>query len=220
MEFFEDFTLVKREKNYLVRYKGDPLLNISMKTLEMLLVDKITGFNKSAKLDTSDNINVRALKLATVYGERKREFYFNKNIEFKIDMQDPNFKHLVQAINLIDRHAITYKIFLEAQIFGLKFINSGKGVFPKPSQLSTTGAEDRLLQYIEENEGSNSSMEIRLTKKDYDTPLSDNEIFNAYSDKIIKGIATLKEAKYVQKLLRVKKGKTAKKVEAYIEDLS
>ena len=217
MDFFSDFALIKQKQQYSIKYKGHPFISVNMGTLEMFMLDKKNDIKPTIGVNAQDDIRLKAMKLISLYETRKKEFYFNKDVQFKLTTKDPDFKHFEKAVILLERHDSTYEQFLESQIHGLKFINNGQGTYPKPSQLSSNTAEDRLLQFQLDNK--KETIGIALSKKDIDTPLSENKMFTEYSRKIMEGIATLKEARYVQKLILLKKKKTIKKVEEYIEGL-
>jgi hypothetical protein len=222
MRFFEDFSLTEKQTQYNVSYRGEKLLAVNKKGLlfavEMLLGNK----NKEIKdldINYAENTYVKAGKLMKIYAEAKQHFYHNKKIKVEYSSNSNEFKYLERAIELIERHGIGYAAFVEAQVQGLAYVAKGKGVFPKPNQLCTEQAEDRLLNYLRDNDPKKMQSEI-LTKDDYNIPLNENEKFVNYSKRIMEGTATLREAKFVQKLLGIRKRKTNKKVEAYIESLT
>ena len=219
MRFFEDFTLISQNTQYKVRYKGETLLAISKKGLNFLLSDKIVNREevepKDIRIDFDRNSRVKALKLVKVYADAKRAYYPERNIKYELKVTDKDFQFFEKAVEIIERHKTTNTVYIEAQIQGLSFIDNGKGVFPKPSQLATNAAEDRILNYLEESDKS-KLVEIAISNYDKDTPLSENKAFNAYSKKILEKTATYKEALFVQKLLKFKKRKPSKKVEEYV----
>jgi hypothetical protein len=220
MKFFEDFSVTEKSTQYSVKFKGETLLAVNKKGLQFALASLVANENSSKDIDIDyeNNNYVQAGKLVKIYGDAKKRFYSNKKLKVDYTSSSTEFKFFCQAVDIIHNNNVSYDVFIEAQVSGLAFVSKGKGVFPKPNQLCTAQAEDRLLNHIRDNNPDTIQAEI-ISREDYSVPLNENEKFLNYSKKVMEGTATLKEAKYVQKLYLIRKRKTSKKVDVYIEKL-
>ena len=219
MKFFEDFSVTEKATQYSVKYRGENLLSVNKKGLQFALANLLNDEKKEdIDIDYANNNYVQAGKLVKIYGDAKKAFYNNKKLKVDYTSSSPEFKFFCQAVDIIHNNNVSYDVFIDAQVSGLAFVSSGKGVFPKPNQLCTAQAEDRLLNHIRDNNPNTIKAEI-ISREDYSVPLNENEKFLNYSKKIMEGTATLKEARYVQKLYLIRKRKTSKRVDAYIVKL-
>ena len=227
MAFFDNFKLVRTKTGYAVKYKGETLARFNPKTFASIIKDhatknllkELTSMVEITDVDAS--LTVKAKQLEKLYTARRKKFYRNKNLKH-ITEKSSDFKHFVKAIEIINSHKVSYKQFLDAQIKGLAFVNDGKGVFPKPSQLSSAGAEERLLNSMQEYESENNEEVIvrrKLTYSDKETPLMENPSFVAAFNKIRNGNATLKDAYFVYDCMLYRNGKVTKMVREYVENL-
>ena len=99
---------------------------------------------------TGGDVLESARKLARKYIRKKRKFYGSQSFQ-DITPEHPDFQHFVEAAKLCVNHEVSFDDFIHSQIDGLKFINGGKGLFPRPCNLSTERAETRLLDYLRMN---------------------------------------------------------------------
>jgi hypothetical protein len=134
---------------------------------------------------------------------------------------DPEFKHFILAIAIIKRHDVTYKKFIQAQIEGLSFADGGKGIFPKPSHLSTDGAESRLLEFLRDDEinGGRKIIEVNISPKERATPLSENSKYKKFKKAVKDETADLQETLYVRELQVSWNNKPQKFVEKHLNRL-
>lgn len=227
MAFFDDFRLVKTKTGYSVKYKNEMLVRVSAKVIGELIRDyatqeflmDLTSLVTIEKID--DKVTTKARQLEKLYTTRRRKYYKNKNLK-RIAEKSPDFKHIIKAIKIIEVNKVTYKQFLDSQIEGLAFVNNGQGVFPKPSQLSNTGAEERLLIGMKDFVDNNDAQAIKrqkLTVSDKETPLMENPNFVSAYDKIRSQTASLKEAYFVNDCMLHRNGKVTQLIKGYISQL-
>lgn len=228
MKFFEYFNIVKKRggSNFCLTYKDKRLATINRYTLIQITKDfacKEIFSNVSLEKLTQPRKtkNTEALQLARVYVSAKRKFFKNKNIQ-TIDEKSPDFKHFKKAIEIINTHNTNYKIFLNAQIKGLEFIKEKGGIaFPKPSHLSSTGAEDRLLDALAKMDGKldkNLGQEIKVAHYDKVTPLRENYDYVDRLRKFKRDEATYHEVKWLQAVFYTHKGRYNQDFELFLEE--
>ena len=135
----------------------------------------------------------KAIQLSRLYAKRRKKFYKHSTLK-SYPTTGKDFKHFIDAVDIIIQNGTTIKIFLNAQIEGLKFAQDGNGIFPKENHLSSSGAENRLLDYIQSKDLEN----IELTDEEKTKPLQQNELYKKRFTKVQKKTASLFEALYVQ----------------------
>lgn len=234
--FGKPFRLHPKGKLYVVTYGDSVLAKISKSGLETLLADlrsdeglRLQGVLKKSERSNRSKITkprmvgedvIKAKQFAKVYAEAKKKFYKSKFVK-EISQGEKAFQDFVKVIPMLERHGVNYRKFIQAQVQGLSFANGGRGVFPKPGQLSTEGAETRLLDFMRDGgQEDGSKAMVHLTKEDRETPLSDNQWFMARRQKLKDGVASLEEAQYVAELQRIRRGKVEDYVQEYIDRLT
>ena len=212
---------------YSIKYCGETLALVSIKTLSNITLDYISKDMKEMILKQSVRklantpIESKALQLEKVYTRERRKFHRNKKIK-NYTTKDKEFGNFIKAIEIIRRHEVTYDEFIRAQIKGLKFANNKRGVYPKTNHLCTMGAEERLLDYLQEIRGVGNTEEVeRIELKHFDktTPLMENPQFVAKWEKLDQGKADLRDAYYIKDCMIARNGRVTKAVKDYIANL-
>jgi len=200
----------------------DVLLNVMSDYATKDYLTKIVNIGRVAKIKPIDDKTIRkARQLERAYTTRRRKYRGNRNIK-NISHKSNEFKNFIKAIQYIEAHGVNYKVFLDAQIDGLSFLNDGSGIFPSTSQLSTSKAEDRLLDYISYDTESNDPSTVKrleLSYSDKTTPLNENPTYQARYKDMKKGTAKLQHAYFVYDCQVAMKGFATDFVADYIEDL-
>lgn len=182
-----------------------PLIIISKRLMIMDRKDKVLEKEKS-------NPKVKAAQLAKMYAKAKAKYYKIK-VGKSLSEKHKDYKHFISAIDIIERINCSYKDFIQAQIKGLEFVKKGEGVFPKVNQLSTDGAENRVLDFIRDHVVKDDEDYIR------NTPLEENDDYvEAWYGFLLKE-ATLKQMKYIRKAQKARHGEVEKKVKIEIKRL-
>lgn len=192
------------------------LLDIPVSEDELLLqiAQAYRRIKKISKL--TSKLHRHAMKLSKVYVVRKRKF-FGRTIK-PITSKSKDFKLFIAAANLMRKYKLRPSEFMDAQLEGLKFVNDGKGTFPSAKQLSTQGAEDRLLAHIsKEKSKSEIHADGSLTNEDKSVPLGKNPKYLQLVDKMNAGEATLQDALYLRKCRLFHRGISSPILEAYID---
>jgi len=225
MGFFDKFKLVKQKSGYVVRYCDKTFITIRPEILKHIIKDHVSkkfvtelaGFVKPQ--DVSKKINISAKRLLSLYNKSRKKYFKNKNIsDIKIDSKD--FTYFLRASSIIKQHGTTNEVFLKSQLDGLSFINEGQGQFPKPNQLATSKAEDRLVDSLYNQSLDNDpNNRIELKKEDRETELMKNPKFVSIYNKMEKNKASLREANFVHDCMLARKGSVTSFVTDYIDEL-
>ena len=227
MRFFEKFELVKKKKMYSIKYDGEVLALVSIKTLSHIIVNHVSKeigeaiLKQGVKKLENTPLESKALQLEKVYTKERKKFHRNKNIK-SYTPKDKEFSNFIKAVEIIRRHDVSYEDFIKAQVKGLKFANNKRGIYPKTNHLCTMGAEERLLDYLQETRGTGNSEEIeRIDLKHFDktTPLMENPQFVAKWEKLDGGKADLRDAYYIKDCMIARNGRVTKVVRDYIANL-
>ena len=176
--------------------------------------------DSSAKKETSveeSGLPDEVYQFAKFYVNKMREKPRWKNAPFFVE-EDKEFKHFVKAVEMIERHNVSFDDFLQAQIDGLDFANNGQGAWPTPSQLSTRNAETRLLQFLEKGEQQKKGKWV-VTKKDKETELTKNERYLYARSRVEQCVASLEETLFVRDLQQARRGKIEFYVKEYLDVL-
>lgn len=169
-------------------------------------------------MDTKE-LQTKAVQLCKAYSKEKKAHFHHPGAVKEINIRDRTFQHFKKAVPIIERHKVTYKKFIRAQIFGLKWTNNGKGQFPTPAMLSTESAETRLMEYMKETVRDGKLVQVNITKEERNLPLTKNHTYMASAKKVKDGIATLDETLYVQELQLIRKGQVRDWVKSHLEKL-
>lgn len=221
---------------YNVLYGKVIFLKVSKTVLETFLADltphtevlprKVRRSRKKPEVDdnilpTEDEIRMKAIQLVRAYTKEKKVFFHSAAVK-EISPKERAFKHFMDAVDIIERHKVTYKKYIRAQIHGMKWMKNGKGDFPKPGQLSNEQAETRLLDYLRDVTETKSGrvVQIHLSKEDREMPLQRNHTYLGYAKKVKDGIATLNETLYVQELQLIRKGTVREWVKDHLEKVA
>jgi hypothetical protein len=223
----KDIQIIKKKKFYSLQYKGETLALIDKGKLASVIVNNL-------KVDLLDQVQqeavrklrnspleTKAMQLEKVYTKHKRLFHKNKKIR-NYKPTDKEFKYFVKALEIVKRFECNNEDFIQSQIKGMAFINNYKGQFPKPNQLVTINAENRLLDYLQEKNGTSAKGEverIELRDSDRKTELMENPTFVSRWDKLEAGTATLREAYYLHDCMLARNGRVTNKVKKYIKKL-
>lgn len=220
---------LKQDNSHLiVQYNGTPFIRVTKSVLIDFLsdsssskdteieVEKVTKKKRKKKIKKKDVIDAKKIKkanqLSKKYTVMKKKF-FKSRVMKKISPNTKDFEHIIKAVDIINRHEVTIKTFLKAQVSGLSFIGA-KGIFPKVPQLSTDAAETRLLEYLKEK-----NMEVELTDKEMQTELQRNRKYMKFHEKIEEETATLFEATYVKECQLARRDEVQTMVEKYIKKM-
>lgn len=156
----------------------------------------------SENIATEEDTEINGL-IAT-YDRYKSKFY-KRNVTKSITKSNKDYKYFREALAIIKRHGVESRTYIEAQMKGLEFANT----FPKPSQLSTTGAEERLLDYLR-------TVDVEGTQEQQE---QDADTYKAYFKKIKDGTATIKEAKYAARYEKKTQGDIKSSTRAFLSFL-
>jgi len=140
-------------------------------------------------------------RFIATYELAKEKFYKRKSTKtFK--KSDKEYRCFAEALDILKRHEVEYNTYIQSQIEGLEFAK----VFPKPCQLNTTKAEERLLDYLRK-------IDVEGTKEQNEVELS---VYKANVIKIKAGTATLSEAKQAARYEMNKLGGLKDNTKAYL----
>jgi hypothetical protein len=227
MEFFERFSLTKKKNMYSIKYQDKTLCLVSIEAISKIVIDFASKDLKDALLQQATKklsntpLESKAMQLEKVFTRERRKYHKNRKIKaYTPKMKE--FAHFVKAVEIMRRHKVDAKTFIQAQIKGLQFINNFQGQFPRITHLSTMGAEERLLDYLQEQNGTGNATDvdrIKLSTFDKNTELMDNPEFVNRWNKLDKGTASLRDAYFLADCMLVRKGHITKKVKDYIEKL-
>jgi hypothetical protein len=152
-------------------------------------------------VDFPDENDQEIDKFIATYNHAKEKFYKRK-VSKTFKKTDKEYRCFAEALDILKRHDVEYNTYIQSQVDGLEFAK----VFPKPCQLNTTKAEERLLDY--------------LRKVDVEGTAEQNELeLSAYKvnvEKIKAGNATLNEAKQAARYEINKLGGIKEYTKAYL----
>ena len=227
MAFFDNFKLVKQKSGIVVKYKTSTFITIKPAILTDVVLDHLpkkviqeaaSRIVPSSKMTKN---NTLAVKLMVAYNRKRKDFYKRPRLK-DFTSKSKEFKYFVQAAELLKIHRVLPDAFIEAQVKGLSFVNNGEGVFPKPQQLATTEAEERLLRETHTESKKNNPEDVQrldLKPSDRETELMQNPRFVSRYEKMKDKSATLQDAYFVQDCMLERKGRVTQFVSEYIEDL-
>jgi hypothetical protein len=142
----------------------------------------------------------KAERLVAIYNTRLVEHY--KRPAPRIEPNSKNFHHFVKALEIIERHEVSYKVFIDSQIEGLSFAK----VFPKPNQLVSENSETRLLDYLKKVDVGGTDESRADLKKE----------LKLLTKKIKEYDATMKEAKRLAKIEKILFNSITPNTKAYL----
>lgn len=240
-----DFKIKKSKSGKLsVFYKGKQLLVFSERVLFQVILDtaptyflkslaEISGIKKENAAYSSNIV-----RFATIYSFEKLK-YFKGNVDSLNDSQvsestkkllgdRKNIKHFQDALDIMKNAGTTdISLFIKAQINGLKFVNDGKGTFPKPNQLATDNALTRLLEFnsVTGSDGDKQEKPEKYwyfdEKIDGEVALSNNAKYQEAIEKIKNKTASINAALYAKKCYsRRREGKSYFLIEDYLREIS
>lgn len=188
----------------------DAKLKITKKKVDLIFEGKVILsldrciLQEESKInDVSSQVNFEAEQLIKVYIDRARKFY-KRPVTF-ITPKSKNYKHFINALEIIKRHDVSYKDYIESQIDGLNFTKK----FPTPNQLTTEGAEVRLLDYLQKVEVGGTDESREELRKKYNDLCKKRDSFTA----------SIKEAKELAKVEKVLFNEIKSKTRAYLHSL-
>lgn len=219
----EDFKIKKGKEKFSITYHSKVLMTVNPVVVQNIILDFASKKFLAVILENiskpiKDSQTIMAIQLAKAYITRKQKFYGSKKLSL-IDKRSKDFKHMVKAVEFIERHETNYNTFLEAQIQGLGFVNNGAGVFPKVSQLSSSSAEERLIAHLFEDSSGSKTIRVALTHFDKTNNLKSNPKYQDYYRKMKNNTASLKEAYFVHDCQIVRKEYATDYVLDFIEEL-
>ncbi len=208
----------------IIKFKGKSLATVSKKVLEQLCKEAL---GQDIVISNTDK---KALQLGSDFNKLRKQYYKNKVRNTIFTTKHKDFKHLLSALEIIEKLETTNLKFLKGQLKGLEFVNGNQGIFPKVSQLSTTGAEERAISYLEDigefrhNTFEDSDLtivngEVTISEKDRNTGLNNNLRYTNLLKKLNKGEASLDEAKYLKLCRKARKGSVGPVISKYIKKL-
>jgi hypothetical protein len=188
---FDKFTFkkdLKRNESMVLMYNEVPLLTIHTAGLKSI-IQAAPNFlsyldTLSANMDRTPKFNVwkiRVDEFIRVYNTERAKYYKADLTEHTLlSERDKNFKKVVLAIQLCDKHKISYLDFIKSQMEGLSFLSVERGgSFPTINHLCTWGAEERILRSrIYAKVKANILPQIKLGE-DANIPLSKNTKFRS-----------------------------------------
>lgn len=168
---------------------------------------------KKIKKTKNNESQQKAKQFGRVFAKFKSAFYKNKKITDASVLTSNNLKHFIKAVELCERHKVTYKKFMESQVDGLKDVSNGRH-FPYVTQLHTDAAESRLLAYI--SKGSLGNL-VELTYEDKQTPLDQNMKYLTRRERVKAKEASLVETQYVAELQKLRLGEVKGYVKKHLK---
>lgn len=195
MQIIEGITAKVTKENVSLILKGKAFLTISREAFASLV-------SVSENVTTDEDREINAF--INTYDRYKEKFYKRK-VTKSITKSDKEYKYFREALAIIKRHEVECRKYIEAQMKGLEFAKT----FPKPSQLATTGAEERLLTYLK-------TVDVEGTQEEQD---QDAEKYKIYFKKVKDGSATISEAKYAARYEKKKLGDIKASTRAYLHFL-
>ncbi len=227
MGFFDEFKLVKKKSGVVVKYKTATLMTINPKTFQDLIYDHLSKkmieeiSSRITPSSTSRKTNSLAIKLLAAYNSMRKEYYKNPRLKNFV-VKSKEYKYFVQASEFLSTHNVTPESFLNAQVEGLSFVNNGAGTFPKPNQLATLEAEERLMKstFAESTKKDIANVKrLELNRSDRDTPLMENSRFVSRYNKVKNKTANLQDTYFVYDCMLERKGNVTSTVNDYLEGL-
>lgn len=239
-----DFKFKKSKTGKLsVFYKNKQLLVFSEKVLFQAILDSAPSYFLKSLVESSNlkpknsEVDQKIKKFASVYVFEKLK-YFKKTVDNlnnkevidtteKLLSDKKNIKYFEEAIEIMNQAGVTnISQFIKAQIDGLKFVNDGQGVFPKPSQLASENALTRLFEFnssIKKDEKNEKPARYWYfdEKIDGDISLNNNTKYQEAIKKIKNGTADLNATLYAKKCYsRRRDGKTYFLIEDHLAKIS
>lgn len=242
----EDLKFSRSQGKIHLKYKGKQLAVVAETVLFQLLLDAApSSFLKDLAtitgVEATPEVNSKAvIKLATVYSY-ERLVGLNKN---PTSMADAKVIELTNKL-LSDKKTVSdfkkallimrdaqirdCSVFIKAQIEGLKFVNDGKGTFPKPSQLTTANALNRVFDFVASSNPVTSENKSERPKQywyfnketDGSLGLQQNEKYKEVLSKIESETATIDECIYAQKCFSSRRnGQSYPKIDNYVKKIS
>lgn len=235
MAFARPIKLVAKRNQLVLFYGKQVFCKIERDTLTAILADlqqdglqlltveekKKKKPKKKVRDEKLTGIYLKASQLSKAYAAlKKASFRIESSLEVQIG--NPKFKHFMGAVEIMEKHNVNnYQTFLQAQVEGMRYLNGGKGLFPKVTQLDTEAAETRLLEYLtatKDDEGK--VIKIALTEEDKKTPLSSNLRYLAKRDRVRNGTAKIEEAVYVKECQLQRRGRVDSYVTEFLNALA
>lgn len=245
----DDLAFSRSSGKVHLKYKGKQLAVIAETVLYQLLLDAapasfLKDLAKVAGVESSVPAYSEAvIKLATVYSyerlvglgksptglsDEKVLALTHKLLSDKKTVAD--FKKALLIMR--DAEIKDCQVFIKAQVEGLQFVNGGKGTFPKPSQLTTANALNRVFDFTAKTtmiDVVDDQQKIEKPKgywyfnhhTDGQLGLNKNQKYKEVLSKIDSATATLEECVYAQKCFSARRdGKPYAKIEDYIKKIS
>ena len=214
--------LKQTDSQIVLNYNGTPFIKVSKAVLKDFLADSSSSIGieveevktkkrkkKGKKVEVDKDVVKKANQLAKLYTTMKKKFYKSKVMK-GISPNTKDFEHIMKAVVIINRHGVTLKTFMKAQVAGLEFA----GTFPKVTQLSTDNAEVRLFEYQRKK-----NMKVELTDHERGMELMQNKKYKINHGKVEDGTATLFEAMYVKECQLARRGEVQPMVQKYIKKM-
>lgn len=179
-----DFVICK-DGNYFKIYYSKKLFMM----LEKNIIVKVFN-NYFFNIDASDS---KVDKFITFYTKEYKRVTKRK---FAPDYTNDKKSHgyFVKTVELINKHNVSFKNFMESQIQGLKFVKQ-KNFFPRPYNLCTNESEIRLMDYLD-NKKSVSNDEIEIFSL-ADIDLQNNKKYKKYLKLVKNKEADFEQTSYV-----------------------
>lgn len=216
----------EEKKFFVVVHNGSPIFKITkdiesvvnflggLSSSELEVSVKKKTKKKTTKKTVDEKKLKKAIQLEKKYRALKKDFYKTKMMK-GISPSSSSFVHFLKAVDIMERTDVKIKVFMKAQIEGLKFVGGGQGTFPKVNQLSTDGAEQRVLEYLR----TKNMESVELTDEERKTDLLKNKKYKRLHNRVKNGDASLIEALYVRECQLARRGETQGLVEDYIKQL-
>jgi hypothetical protein len=171
----------------------------------ILVINRELLHSITSEADSDGGRDYEMEKFLEVYNNCKSQFY-KRRVTTTIKKNHKDYRCMKEALDIIKRHGVQFKEYIDAQIAGLSFA----GHFPKPSQLNTPNAEERLLDYLKSVDEHGTQEEIENDAKRYSVVVK----------KIKEHAATIGDAKFAARYEKKKHGDIKSITKAYLIHLS
>ena len=177
------FSFETLSKSFKINFNKKPLLYINKFTFLRVLNFFI--------LDQQKPNGLKAKQFLKYYVKKYKE---NTKRRVTPNFEDKKtFNYFVKAVELIKKHDVSFKVFLDAQIDGLSFVKENN-FFPKPCNLCTPESENRLIDYLEKK---TKVQKVEEGFSIHDIDLENNDKYKSCLKLIKKKMAGLDQTEYV-----------------------
>jgi len=184
---FKDKLIYVSDNDYYKAYHLKKLMVIVNKKLIVKFLNKYFCENDDDKIKTKQFIKFY-LKEYKKVTKRKYLPDYETNPKY--------FDYFYKAVELINKHNVTFKIFIDSQVDGMKFIKQ-RNFFPKPYNLCTNESELRLLDFLDRSTNVKDDFVPEKSFSLQDIKLETNKKYKKYLELVRKKEADYEQTNYV-----------------------